>query len=102
MSQESLNDHQVLEQVRALVRQGKVGWKYHALKRLAQRGFERGQIKQCLIAGYFLEKPHIPNRGGELEYTFAVGGTVDGEDIKVVASLRPEEKVLVITVIDNT
>lgn len=100
MSHERLNDHQVLEQVRTLVRRGKIGWTDHVEQRMAERGFERGQLRQCLLAGYFLERPYSPNKSGELEYKFTIGGNVDGETIHVAASLIPEKKVVVITVID--
>lgn len=100
MPQELLTDNQVLDEVRILVRQSKVGWTKHAEVRMAERGYERGQVKQCLSVGYFVEQPHIPNKGGELQYKFTLEGSVDGEAIRIAASLIPERKVVVITVID--
>lgn len=100
MPQELLTDNQVMAEVRMLVRQSKIGWTKHAQERMAERGYERGQVKQCLSAGHFIEQPYIPNRGGELEYKFTLEGNVDGKTIRVAASLIPERKVVVITVID--
>ena len=99
MPYELLTDSEVLTAVQTFARQSKIGWSTHAQERMAERGFDRGQIKQCLSLGYFIERPHIPNRGGELEYKFTLEGNVDGECINVVASLIPEKKILVITVI---
>lgn len=100
MPQESLTDHQVLTEIRALARQSKVGWTRHAQERMAERGFDKGQIKRCLASGNFIEQPYIPNRNGELEYKFTLSAHVDGEIINVAASLIPEKKIVVITVID--
>lgn len=100
MPQEQLTDNQVLNEVLALVKEGKVAWTQHVQERMAERGYERGQIKQCLSTGYFIEKPYIPNIGGELQYKFMLEGKVDGEAINVVASLIPDKKVVVITVIN--
>lgn len=68
MPQKLLTDNQVLTEVQALARQSKVGWTQHAQERMAERGFDKGQIKRCLASGSFIEQPYIPNRNGELEY----------------------------------
>lgn len=101
MPQESLTDNQVLEEVRVLVRQSKIRWTYHAEQRMAQRGYDRGQIRQCLLSGYFIEEPFIPNRSGEVEYKFTFRANVDGETLDVAASLIPEKSVVVITLFDQ-
>lgn len=100
MPQELLTDNQVLNEVRVLVRKNKVVWTTHAEQRMAERGYERGQVKDCLLSGCFFERPYHPNRVGDLQYQFALDGNVDGEPIRVVASLIPEKKVVVISVID--
>ena len=100
MPNEGLTNNQVLEGMRALVRQGKISWKKHAEKRMAERGYERGQVKQCLLSGHFVEPPVIPNKGGEIQYEFKIHANVDGMAIDVVASLVPETKVVVISVIN--
>lgn len=100
MPQEQLTDHQVLTEIRVLVQQSKIGWTKHAEERMAERGFEKGQIKKCLSSGTFIERPVLPNRSGELEYKFTLSGNVDGEIINVAACLIPEKKVVVITVFD--
>lgn len=94
-----LTDNQVLDETRILVRKNKVGWTIHAEERMAERGYERGQVKQCLLSGHFIEQPTIPNKGGDIQYKFKLHASVDGEDIDVVASLFPKTKVVVITVI---
>ena len=101
-SYNSLSDSQVLEGVRALVLKNRVRFTDHAEDRMAERGFDRGQIKDCLRSGFFAEKPFIPNRNGPIEYKFNVQADIDGETMQVVACLRPDENVLVITVIDPT
>jgi hypothetical protein len=97
---ESLTDAQVLEQVRHLVKQGRIRWTAHIEERLAQRKFEKGQVKECLLRGYFEEPPTIPNRGGDIEYVFRMAAMVDGEQIRVAASLIPFRRVVAITVFD--
>lgn len=100
MSREGLTDTQVLDETRMLVGQGQIRWSAHAEQRMAERGYERGQIKECLLSGYFIEPPTVPNMGGNLQYKFRIHGNIDGEAIEVVASLVPENRVVVITVID--
>lgn len=96
----SLSDSAVLEGVRALVRKNRIRYKVHAEERMAERGFDKGQIKDCLCSGFFAERPFIPNGNGPIEYKFKMQAVIDGEKIQVVACLRPDENVLVITVID--
>ncbi len=95
-----LSDGEVLEGVRTLVSQGRISWKYHAKLRMAERGYEPGEIRQCLLSGHFVEGPVIPNRAGDVQYEFKMRATVDSVAIDVVASLVPESKVVVISVID--
>ena len=99
MPQEQLNDNQVQVAMRDLVRKGSLRWTDHAEQRMVERGYDRSQIRQCLLSGYFFEQPYIPNRNGDIEYKFTVRGQVDGEVMDVVAVLMPETRVLVITVI---
>lgn len=100
MVQECLTNDQVLHGMRILVRQGKIKWTVHAEERMAERGYERGQVKQCLLSGSFIEPPHIPNRAGDVQYVFKMHANIDSEAIDVVASWVPEKKVVVISVID--
>lgn len=102
MVQECLTDSQVLNEMRALVCRGKIKWTVHAEERMAERGYDRGQVKQCLLSGHFIERPVIPNRAGDIQYKFTMQANVDSEAIHVVASLEPEKNVVVITVIDLT
>lgn len=99
MPLEQLTDSQVLGAMRALVRKGSIRWTDHAEQRMVERGYDRSQIKQCLLSGYFVEQPFIPNRSGDVEFKFTFRGHVDGEVLDVVAVLMPETRVLVITVI---
>lgn len=95
-----LSDQEVRDELRRLVRQGKIAWTDHAGARLAERGFERGQVRECLLAGYFREAPTIPIRSGPIGYKFTMEATVEGERIAVAACLYPQQNVVVITVID--
>lgn len=100
MSFAELSDDQVLQGTRELVRLNKIRWKSHAEIRMAQRGFDRGQVRKCLLVGGYIERPIIPNKAGDIQYEFKIGATVDGMPIHVVASYYPDTKVVVITVID--
>lgn len=101
MSAQLLTDNEVLAQVRGLATRNKVGWTYHALERMAQRGFDKSQVKECLMRGAFTENPTNPNKSGDIEYAFRISANVDGDPISVAASLCPDSKVVVITVIDD-
>jgi hypothetical protein len=100
MPQQYLTDNQVLDETRVLVRKGKIRWTLHVEERMVERGYARDQITECLLSGYFIERPIDPNRGGELQYQFRIRGNIDGEVLEIVASLIPETRVVVITVID--
>ena len=102
MPLDALTDAEVAEQVRQLAKASRVVWTTHAEQRLAQRGIEKSEVKECLRRGTFLERPFIPNRFGDVEYKFTMGATVDAEDIAVTASLVPDKKIVVITVFDPT
>lgn len=67
---------------------------------MAERGYERDQVRQCLLSGHFIEQPYIPNTSGDIEYKFTIKANVDGMEIVVVASLVPDKKVAIITVYD--
>lgn len=95
-----MSDDEVLKSVRELVRGKCIRYVHHAEIRMAERGFDRGQVAECLLKGYFVERPVIPNRSGDIEYKFTIEANVDGELIDVVAALRPHANVVVITVID--
>lgn len=100
MPAHQLSDSQVLALVRALVQAGKLRWTYHAEQRMAQYGFDRGQVKQCLQSGFFSEAPYVANHAGAVEHKFTMSGRGDGIPMRVAASVRPESHVVVITVID--
>lgn len=100
MPQETLNDVEVLNRARALVSKSKIVWTRHVEERMTERGFDRSQVKECLLSGAFNERPHIPNRFGSIEYKFTMVACVDGERIEVAASLVPDQHVVAITVID--
>lgn len=100
MPHNTLTDAEVLEQVRRLVGQGRIKWTPHIEEKLKERGLAKDQAKECLRIGYFEETPFIPNRPGDIEYKFQVRARVDGEEIRVVASLIPESHVVAITVFD--
>lgn len=100
MPQDSLTDGEVLAGLRDLVSKGKVRWTLHAKERMAQRKYDPSQIKECLLKGRFSELPTIPNRTGPIEYAFRMYAEVEGDPIEVAASLIPETRVVVITVLD--
>lgn len=100
MPSSELSDAEVLLQVRALAKAGRLRWTEHAQKRMAERGISKDEVKACLTCGHFGEPPTIPNRFGDIEFKFRMDATVDGERVAVAASLVPETRVVVITVID--
>ena len=100
MPPHGLTNAQVREQVRELVAQGYIRWTKHILEQLEERGLAKDQVKQCLMTGFFEEHPTIPNRRGGIEYSFRMSATVDGDPIRVAASLIPDERVVAITVFD--
>ncbi|OMG54686.1 hypothetical protein BJN45_05600 [Azonexus hydrophilus] len=100
-SYKSLSDFEVLQDVRALVRRNRIRFTVHAEERMAERGFDRSQVRDCLSSGFFVERPSLPNRNGVVEYKFNMQAVIDGDTMQVVASLRPDENVVVITVIDS-
>lgn len=100
MAFSTLNNNEVLAQVQLLARSGHIKWTTHVQERMVERGFSKGQVKQCLTTGFFTEQPTIPNAFGDIQYKFNMSSTVDGEFITVVASLYPNSNVLIITVID--
>nr|WP_200384217.1 DUF4258 domain-containing protein [Rhodocyclus tenuis] len=95
-----LSETDILRGVRALVGRGRVRFTVHAEERMAERGFDQGQVKECLCKGFFVEPPVIPNRAGPIEYKFNIQAQVDSQTMQVVATLRPEQNIIVITVID--
>lgn len=95
-----LSDNDVATQVAALTKGNLIKWTDHAEQRMKERGIDKSQVKECLMKGSFGERPHIPNRFGDVEYKFRMEAVIDSEPIAVVAVLKPEDKVLVITVID--
>ena len=98
-SYKSLSDSEVLQNVKALVRKNRIRFTVHAEERMAERGFDRSQVKDCLSSGFFVERPSVPNRNGSIEYKFNMQAVIDGDTMQVVACLRPDENILVITVI---
>lgn len=100
MSDVTLSESDVLEEVRRLVRAGSIAWTKHVLEKLAARGLSKEEAMACLLSGFFAEKPFIPNRAGDLEYKFAMEATIDGERLRVAASLIPAKNVVVITIFD--
>ncbi|WP_082708819.1 DUF4258 domain-containing protein [Thiobacillus denitrificans] len=100
MPSASLSKNEVLDELRRLVRRGKIAWTTHAEERLAQRGFDRSQVKDCLLLGFFTEPPTIPIRSGPIGYKFTMKAHIDGDAIAVAACLYPEKNVVVISVID--
>src|SRR5438309_32487 len=100
MPHTGLTDAEVLEQVRRLVSQGRIRWTVHIEQQMAKRGIAKDQVKQCLMTGYFEERPAVPNRPGEIEYAFRMAAKVDGEQVRVAASLIPNKRVVAITVFD--
>ena len=89
-----------MAQSRELLRQGKVRWTRHVETRMAERGFQKDEVRDCILSGRFVEPPFVPNKSGEFQYEFKVGALIEGRDIEVVVSLVPERRVIVITVID--
>lgn len=99
MPHKLLSDDQVASEVKKLTSANRVAWTRHAEERMASRGFDKGQVKECLRNGTFTEQPTNPNQPGEIQYAFRIEAVVDGERIAVAASLIPSKKVIVITVI---
>lgn len=93
-----LSDAQVATEVKHLASANRIGWTRHAEEKMAIRGIDKGQVKECLRKGVFTERPTIPNRSGDVEYAFRIEAIVDSETIIVAASLIPTKKVVVITV----
>lgn len=83
-----------------MVGQGRITWTRHIEESLAKRGLAKDQVKECLRIGNFEESPVIPNRSGDIEYKFLMRAKIDGEQIRVAASLIPETRVVAITVFD--
>ena len=96
----NLSDVEILTKVRAIaVGKGTIAWTTHALVRMSERGIAQDDVKACLANGHFEERPNIPNRSGNLEYEFKMKATIDSEPLAVVASLKTENRILVITAI---
>lgn len=100
MPEGGLTDAEVLREVRALVSQGRISWTHHIEEQMAARGISKDQVKECLRTGNFEERPTVPNRPGEVEYAFRMRAKVEGEQIRVAASLVPNRRVVAITVFD--
>lgn len=99
MSYKPLTESEVLADVRRMAASNKLVWSAHAEDRLCERGLDREQIKACLLKGNFVNKPYVPNKPGEIQYEFKMKAKIDSEQISVVASLRPEKNLIIITVI---
>lgn len=95
---DALTDSEVLQNVREYVAVGRVAWAPHAQRRMADHGFDKDQAKQCLLRGQFYERPHTPNKLGPIQHVFTMRCMVDHRPVEVVATLKPELHVLVITV----
>jgi len=95
-----LTDGEVTNGVRELVHRGKIRWTDHSEERLAEYGYDKSQVKECLLKGVYEERPIIDNRAGPIAYVFRICAQVDGELLRVVAKLIPEDRVVVITVIE--
>jgi hypothetical protein len=93
----TLSDADIRTQVRALVSQNRIQWRAHAELQMAKRNIAKSEVKQCLRAGYFSERPFFPARRGPLQYEFCMRATVDGRTIEVPAALIPDQNVVVIT-----
>ena len=99
MPNKQLSDRQVAEEVRALVKANRIQWSRHAEQRMAERGIDKGMVKECLKKGQFAERPTNPNRAGAPQYAFRMETSIDQVDLAVAAALVPSTKVVVITVI---
>jgi hypothetical protein len=93
-----LSESEVIAKARAYVAAGRVAWHTHAEGRLAKHGFDKGLAKQCLLKGLVRERPHPVNRHGAIQYEFTVRAVIERQPIEVVATLKPEIHLLVITV----
>ncbi len=100
MSNVTLSESEVLEEMRRLVRAGRIAWTKHVLEMLAARGLSKNEATACLLSGFFAEKPFVPNRAGDPEYKFAMEATIDGERLRLAASVIPAKNVVVITIFD--
>lgn len=98
MACEELTEAQVADGVKRLAAANKLGWTRHAEERMAERGIDKGMVRECLRYGNFSEAPHIPNRNGEIQYKFTMTCNVDGEKVVAAASYYPDSKIVVITV----
>lgn len=97
-----LSDAEIAAQVASMASKNQIAWTKHVEKRMAERGIDKSQIKECLMRGRFTEKPTLPNRSGDIEYVFRMEAVIESENIAVGASLMPEKRVVVITVFDPT
>lgn len=98
MSHKLLSDAQVASELKTLTAANRIAWTRHSEERMASRGFDKSQVKECLKNGIFTERPTNPNQSTEIEYKFRVEAVVDGDLIAVAASLIPSKRVIVITV----
>lgn len=98
MPYKPLSDAEVALEIRQLASANKIRWSQHVEERMAERGFDKGQVKECLRKGVFTERPTIANRPGEIQYVFRMEACIESESIAVAASLYPATKLVVITV----
>jgi hypothetical protein len=98
MPSKTLNDIEVLKQLKRFVSSNKLIWSEHVQIRMAERGFDKEQVKQCLKSGYFIEKPTVSNSFGDVNYKFKITAKIDGVQMDVVASLYPDKNIVLITI----
>lgn len=93
-----LSEAEVIRLAREYVAADRIAWKTHAEGRLAKHGFDKGLAKECLLKGLVNERPHAVNRAGPIQYEFTMRAVIERQPIEVVASLKPDIHLLVITV----
>jgi len=96
-----LTEAQVADGVKRLAATNKLGWSRHVEDRMAQRGIDKGMVRDCLKNGFFSERPYIANKPGAIQYKFTMTCVVDGERLVTAASYYPESKIVVITVFEE-
>jgi hypothetical protein len=84
--------------LKKLVTIGQVSLSAHCKQRMGERGITTQQVLTCLSKGRVIENPFLTNEQGG-GYHVAVERTVAGDALRIVASIKFSQRILVITAI---
>ena len=77
----------IIENIRAIIREGRYNFSDHAVKRMIKRSIDRHEVEEALFRGEIIEKyPDDKYAPSCLVY----GKTEDGRDLHVHVSLPPD------------